>query len=110
LFVAQAAKEAADKAVALAYAQGVAALDELEGESTYVFNGCVEQVYPEIVGTVAVNTLISSGARLNSGQVLTWGACTNKTDIVQEGDVVTFEGYIINGVVHARSVEKVKEE
>jgi len=109
LFVAQAAKAAADKAVSLAYAQGVASLDALEGESTYVFNGCVEQAYPVITGTVAVSTLISSGAMLNSGQVLTWGDCTDKTDMVQEGDVVTFEGYIINGVVSARHVKKVNK-
>lgn len=37
LYVAQAAKAAADKAIETAYAQGVASLDLLEGESTYVF-------------------------------------------------------------------------
>ena len=40
LFVAQAAKAAADKAIAAAYAQGVASLDLMNGQSTYVFEGC----------------------------------------------------------------------
>ena len=107
LFVAQAAKAAADKAVSLAYAQGVDSLAILEGESTYVFKGCNEQVYPEITGTVAVSTLITSGARLNSGQILTWGPCTDK-EIVDVGDVVVFSGVIHNGVISARSVKKAK--
>jgi len=106
LFVAQAAKAAADKAVSLAFAQGVASLDILEGESTYVFKGCVEQVHPEITGTVAVSTLVTSGARLNSGQILTWGPCTDKTDVVKDGDVVEFVGTIFNGVISAKKVHK----
>ena len=108
LFVAQAAKAAADKAVSLAYAQGVDSLDILEGESTYVFRGCNEQVYPEISGTVAVSTLITSGARLNSGQILKWSDCT-EMDLIDVNDVVVFVGTIDKGVISAKSVKKLKE-
>lgn len=106
LFVAQAAKAAADKAVAIAFAQGVASLDLMKGESTYVFEGCSEQVYPVITGTVPVSVLLTSGARLNSGQILTWGGCTHKPDIIVEGDVVSFTGTINNGVISATEVKK----
>jgi hypothetical protein len=106
LYVAQAAKTAADKAVSLAFAEGAASLDLLKGSSTYIFKGCVEQAYPEISGTVAVSTLISSGARLNSGHILTWGDCTAKTQTVAVGDLVYFEGYIVDGVISARTVAK----
>jgi hypothetical protein len=82
LFVAQAAKAAADKAIAAAYAQGVASLDLMNGQSTYVFEGCSEQVYPVITGTVPVSALLTSGARLNSGQILAWGECTHKPAII----------------------------
>jgi multidrug efflux pump subunit AcrA (membrane-fusion protein) len=107
LFVAQAAKAAADKAVELAYAQGVASLDVTNGNSTYVFNGCVEQIYPTISGTVPVGALITSGARLNSGHILTWGDCTQKTAIILEGDVVTFTGTIKDGVISATQITKI---
>lgn len=106
LYVAQSAKTAADKAVSLAFAEGAASLDLLKGESTYIFQGCVRQVYPEISGTVAVSTLITSGAKLNSGHILTWGDCTQKTAPVAVGDLVYFEGYIVDGVISATTVAK----
>ena len=106
LYVAQAAKAAADKAIAAAYAQGVASLDLMNGQSTYVFEGCSEQVYPVITGTVPVSALLTSGARLNSGQILTWGECTHKPAIILEGDVVAFTGTIKNGVISATEVTK----
>lgn len=109
LYVAQAAKAASDRALSLAFAEGTAALKILEGESTYVFKGCVNQVYPEISGTVAVETLLTSGARLNSGHILTWGDCTEKVQLVKAGDVVTFTGYIVNGVISASHVGLVQE-
>lgn len=109
LYVAQAAKAASDKAISLAFAEGAASLNLLEGNSTYIFKGCVNQVYPEISGTVAVSTLIASGAKLNSGHILTWGDCTEKTHVVKEGDVVTFTGYIINGVISATQVGLIQQ-
>ncbi len=106
LYVAQAAKAASDKATAIAFAQGAASIDILKGESTYVFQGCNQQVYPSISGTVAVSTLIASGAKLNSGHILTWGDCTDKAVTVGANDVVTFVGTIRNGVISATSITK----
>ena len=106
LYVAQAAKAASDKATAIAYAQGAASIDILKGESTYVFSGCNQQVYPSISGTVAVSTLVASGAKLNSGHILTWGDCTEKTVTIAPSDVITFVGSIRNGVISAASITK----
>ena len=110
LFVAQAAKAAADKATQTAYAYGASSLNLLtSGSSTYVFQGCNHQVYPVITGTVAVSSLISSGAVLNSGHILTWGDCTSKTQLVSAGSVVTYTGTFSNGVINADSVKVVSQ-
>jgi len=103
LFVAQAAKEAADKATAIAFAQGTSSLDILKDKSTYVFNGCLNQVYPTISGTVSVINLIQGGAQLSSGHVLTWGDCTTK-DNINIGDVIYYEGSIVGTSISARSI------
>lgn len=107
LFVAQAAKEVADKAMAIASAQSASSLNMLEGESTYIFEGCNEQVHPVITGTIPVSTLITSGARLNSGHILTWGPCTEKVKAVADGSIVAFEGTIKGGVISATKVDVV---
>jgi len=105
LYVAQAAKEAADKATAIAYAQGASSLDILKDKSTYIFNGCLSQVYPAISGTVSVVNLIQGGAQLSSGHVLTWGDCTTK-DNINIGDVIYYEGSIIGNSISAISIVK----
>ena len=105
LFVAQAAKEASDKSIAIAYAQGAASTDILKGESTYVFSGCLNQAYPSISGTVSVTKLIPSGAQLSSGHVLTWGECTTK-DTINIGDVIYYQGNIVGNCISAVSVSK----
>lgn len=53
-----------------------------------------------------MSTLITSGAKLNSGHILTWGDCTQKTVPVAVGDLVYFEGYIVDGVISATTVAK----
>ncbi len=103
LFVAQAAKEASDKAIEIAFTQGAASMSILEGESTYVFNGCLSLVHPAISGTVSVVNLIPSGAQLSSGHVLTWGECTVK-DTVNIGDIIYYEGNILSSVISASKV------
>jgi hypothetical protein len=105
LYVAQAAKEASDKAIAIAYAQGASSMDIFKGESTYVFNGCLNQVFPSIAGTVSVTKLIPNGAQLSSGHVLTWGECTTKEDI-NIGDVIYYSGNIVGNCISASSIEK----
>lgn len=105
LYVAQAAKEAADKATAIAYAQGVASTDILKDKSTYIFSGCLNQVYPAISGTVSVISLISSGCLLSSGHILTWGDCTTK-DNVNIGDIIYYEGSIVGGSISASVIIK----
>jgi hypothetical protein len=105
LYVAQAAKEAADKATAIALAQGVSSLDILKGTSTYIFNGCLNEVYPAISGTVSVISLIPSGCLLSSGHVLTWGDCTTK-DTVNIGDVIYYEGSFVGNSISASKITK----
>lgn len=53
-----------------------------------------------------MSVLLTSGARLNSGQILTWGGCTHKPQLILEGDVVAFTGTIKNGVISATEVRK----
>ena len=103
LFVAQAAKEAADKALAIAFAQGVDSIKMLDGESTYIFNGCLAQAYPTISGTVTVEKLIPNGAQLSSGQVLTWGECTTK-DVINVGDLIEYHGAVTGSSISASKV------
>jgi hypothetical protein len=50
--------------------------------------------------------LIASGAKLNSGHILTWGDCTEKTVTIAPNDVITFVGTIKNGVISATSIVK----
>jgi chromosome segregation ATPase len=103
LFVAQAAKEESDKAIAIAYAQGAASTNIFKGQSSYVFNGCLNQAYPSIAGTVSVIDLIPNGAQLSSGHVLTWGDCTVK-GTVNIGDVIYYTGSIVGNSISAVSV------
>jgi len=105
LYVAQAAKQASDKAIAIAYAQGAAATDIFKGQSTYVFSGCLSKAYPSISGTVSVVNLIPSGAQLSSGHVLTWGDCTTK-DTINIGDVIYYTGSIVGNAISAATVVK----
>jgi len=79
----------------------------LDGESTYVFNGCLGQAYPTITGTVSVEKLIPNGAQLSSGQVLTWGECTSK-DVVNVGDLIEYHGAVTGNSISAHKVVKVK--
>lgn len=105
LYVAQAAKAESDRALAIAYAQGVASTDIFKGESTYIFNGCLNQAYPAIGGTVSVTALIPNGAQLSSGHVLTWGDCTTK-DNINLGDVISYSGSIVGNCISAVSVKR----
>ena len=75
----------------------------LEGESTYVFNGCLSLVHPAIAGTVSVVNLIPSGAQLSSGHILKWGECTTKKN-VNVGDIVYYEGHLHSNVISASKV------
>lgn len=104
LYVAQAAKAESDKALAIAYAQGVSSTDIFKGQNTYVFNGCLNQAYPAISGTVSVTALIPNGAQLSSGHVLTWGDCTTK-DTVNIGDVIYYTGSIVGTCINADTVQ-----
>jgi hypothetical protein len=106
LYVAQAAKEASDKALAIAVAQGASSMNIFSGESTYVFEGCLSQVYPSIAGSSSVVKLIPNGAQLSSGQVLTWGECTTK-DTINIGDVITYSGSITGNCISGHSIVKV---
>ncbi len=56
-----------------------------------------------------MSTLLTSGARLNSGHILTWGDCTQKTEVVAANDVVYFEGTFKDGVISATKVSAKKQ-
>ena len=80
----------------------------LDGESTYIFNGCLAQAYPTISGTATVAKLIPNGAQLSSGQVLTWGECTTK-DVINIGDLIEYEGAVTGSSISAHKVKAIDE-
>jgi len=103
LLVAQAAKEASDKAVAIASAQ--LKEGQLDGFSTYVFGGCEQAGYPSYAGSARVDKVQSDKAWLDNGHYILFGDCTQKGSI-SEGDLVTFEGYLKNGCIHGLKLTK----
>ena len=104
LYVAQAAKAAADKALNLAYAQGAASFPK-QGETNFIFEGCYNPVLPAISGSAACAKLVANGCVLSSGHIVTWGDCTNKTEVIEVGTVVTYNGRFSKGVVSAAEIE-----
>lgn len=102
LYVAQAAKEQADKTVLLA------TLYEKRpptANSSYLFQGCNPGNYPSVAGSVRVRTVGSGYYELESGQVVAFGGCS-EVGTCREGEVASFEGYLRNGVVHATRISK----
>lgn len=110
LYVAQSAKEAADKATALAEAQGGLALtQQTTGNSTFIlpFAGCSASTYPSITGTDTVASInVKTGvATLGSGKTLQTGACTTG-DKIKVGIKVYYSGHLVNGCIQAATVQQ----
>lgn len=107
LFVSQARKEQADKATAIVKTQS-STLPAADSTSTYIFAGCVQQAYPTISGSARIDDSNTLGYRLSSGNTLLFGECTQKEISCQNGDIISYDGYIKDGYVHATSFKKVK--
>lgn len=103
LLVAQAAKAQSDKNLAIMSSYAAGSLNN--GTSTYIFGGCDKSNYPSFSGTLAVSELLVNGARLVSGHSLVFGNCS-KTVQIEKGDVIKFEGYLKDGIIHGLSVSK----
>lgn len=108
LYVAQAAKEAADKATAIAQAQGVTSLSiQTTGSSTFIFAGCTAGAYPTVSGTARVVSKASMGSyMISSGHTLVSGDCTVKAPF-SVGDTITYSGYFVDGVVNGQTISKI---
>ena len=101
LFVAQARKEQADKATAIAKSQA-AVLPDPDSSSAYIFGGCDQHNYPTIVGADIIGAHNKYGFKLRSGYTLLHGACTSAEAVaVHDGDVIEYIGYLKDGYVHA---------
>ena len=108
LFVAQARKEQADKATAIAKSQA-AVLPDPESSSTYIFGGCNQHNYPTIVGADIVGAYNKYGFKLRSGYTMLYGSCTSAEQVaVAEGDVIDYVGYLKDGYVHATKYSRRK--
>ena len=107
LYVAQARKEQADKATSIVRVQS-SALPAENSTSTYIFAGCTQQAYPTISGSATVEQANGLGYRLSTGSTLLFGDCTEREVACGKGDVITYEGYIKNGYVHATSYKKLR--
>lgn len=115
LYVAQARKETADRASAIALAEGSSsdhntgyASASIGSSSTPAvsFVGCDAQVYPPISGTVKVTKKLTNGYIVSTGHQVIYGPCTQHVSC-NVGDTVSYNGFIVNGVVNAKRIERV---
>ena len=117
LYIAQARKETADRASAIALAEGSSS-DHNTGYSNTtfgqtsspitvgVFGGCNAQVYPPISGTVKVTQKIANGYVISTGHQVLYGPCTKHT-ACNVGDTLSYNGFLVNGIVNAQRIERV---
>ena len=118
LYLAQSRKETADRASAIALAEGslsdhnvnngvnsIGGKTSLQGGAS--FGGCDAKNYPSISGTSKVVSVDSNGYSLASGHSVVYGQCSSASAGVIVGDFVRYNGYIINGVVNALRIERV---
>lgn len=97
LYVAQAAKAAADKSIAIIIAQGNT--EFADSNSTYIFKGCNNYAYPSMSGTARVKSVIPNGFKTSGGHTLIWGECTKKST-ASIGDLIYYEGSLINDKIN----------
>jgi hypothetical protein len=86
LLVAQAAKAASDRNLALMSNQSIA---PLQAVSTYIFGGCDKGAYPNFSGTLPVKDLVNNGVILGSGHLLIYGNCSKTVELIK-GDNINF--------------------
>lgn len=119
LYVAQARKESADRATAIALAEGslsdhnvnngvnsIGGSINLANGGNVSFEGCDARNYPVISGNSQVVSVSTSGYTLASGHRVIYGSCSNAAQC-SVGDFVNYNGYIVNGVVNALRIERV---
>jgi len=117
LYVAQARKETADRASAIALAEGSSSDHNTGFSNTTVgqtsspvtvgtFVGCDAQVYPPISGKVTVTKKLSNGYIVSSGHQVLYGPCTKHTSC-NVGDILSYNGFLVNGIVNAQRIERV---
>jgi chromosome segregation ATPase len=119
LYVAQSRKETADRATAIALAEGslsdhnvnngvssIGGSINLANGGNVSFGGCDARSYPVISGNSQVVSVSSNGYRLASGHNVIYGSCSNAAKC-SVGDFVNYNGYIVNGVVNAMRIERV---
>lgn len=100
LYVASAAKEQADKAMAIVSAQ-------LAPSQETTFSGCVQGAFPSFFGSSQIVSTIPQGFLLQSGQRLLYGSCSKGVGgAFSEGEMVSFEGYLREGAIHAVKLSK----
>ena len=105
LFVAQASKEQADKATAIASMQ-LATLPKNESLASR-FGGCDLLSYPTMIGSELIQEVSQFGIILASGHVVLFGSCTITSGIFSAGDLVSYTGYLKNGQIHALRLGKI---
>jgi hypothetical protein len=106
LYVAQAAKEQADKATAIVSAQ--TSFLPTESLIASLFGGCDKKAYPTISGSAYVQSFNRLGFKLSSGSTLLLGSCTAGYGSIVQGDTIVYEGYIKGGFIHGLSVGAVQ--
>ncbi len=64
------------------------------------FGGCDARAYPVISGSSQVVSVSSGGYSLASGHEIIYGSCSSVGKCAV-GDFVSYNGYLVNGVVNA---------
>lgn len=119
LYAAQSRKESADRATAIALAEGslsdhnvnngvnsigTGGSLNLANGGNVSFGGCDTKRYPVISGNSKVVSCSNSGYTLASGHNVVSGSCSTATKC-RVGEYVNYNGYIVNGVVNALRIE-----
>ena len=60
--------------------------------------------YPFISGSAYVDRVLENGIVLSSKQTVVWGECTKRA-ACKVGQLVSFEGYLKGGYVHACGID-----
>ncbi len=100
LYVAQAMKEQADKAMLIVTTQ------ESSPSLSTVFQGCQQSAYPSIFGSSVLLSVGEGSLMVSSGHQLLFGSCTVLPASMEAGDAVYFEGYLREGHGHLLLIEK----
>jgi hypothetical protein len=64
-----------------------------------MFTGCDQKAYPTIAGSATIIRTNANGFQLSTGSLLLYGNCTQGDSSVKTGDIISYNGYLKQGIV-----------